>query len=93
MQSSSGSHLAVLAVQPEMGVSEFCTFMGGYLPSVREMRFVRRDDSLRGECLVLIHFDDASRAARFYRQHNNKPVQIVPLCYCPCLSQHLTEHR
>lgn len=92
VQDNLGSHLAVLAVQPEMGVSEFCTFMGGYLPSVREMRFVRRDDAPRGDCLVLIQFDDASRAARFYRHHNNKPVHIFSTPV-PAYRSSSTEYR
>eukprot|EP00208_Stichococcus_sp_RCC1054_P005045 CAMPEP_0206147946 /NCGR_PEP_ID=MMETSP1473-20131121/35096_1 /ASSEMBLY_ACC=CAM_ASM_001109 /TAXON_ID=1461547 /ORGANISM="Stichococcus sp, Strain RCC1054" /LENGTH=183 /DNA_ID=CAMNT_0053545105 /DNA_START=326 /DNA_END=873 /DNA_ORIENTATION=- len=68
-----GNQLAVLAVQPEMGVSEFCDFLGGFLASVREMRFVRRDDVPRGDCLVLLTFDTPATAARFYQQHNQKP--------------------
>lgn len=70
---SLGSHLAVLAVQPEMGVSEFCTFVGGFLPSVRTMRFVRQDNTSQGDCLVLLQFESDARAAQFYKQHNNQP--------------------
>lgn len=65
--------LAVLAVSPDMGIADFCTWTGGYLPSVRELRFVRRDDS-RNSCLVLLRFDAAATAAAFYKEHNNKPV-------------------
>ena len=65
--------LAVLAVSPDMGIADFCTWTGGYLPSVRELRFVRRDDS-RNSCLVLLRFDAAATAAAFHKEHNNKPV-------------------
>jgi hypothetical protein len=77
MQDSLGSHLAVLAVQPEMGVSEFCTFVGGFLPSVRTMRFVRQDNTSQGDCLVLLQFESDARAAQFYKQHNNQPVSFL----------------
>jgi BRCA1-associated protein len=67
-----GDMLAVLAVSPDMGIADFCTWTGGYLPSVRELRFVRRDDS-RNSCLVLLRFDAAATAAAFHKEHNNKP--------------------
>ncbi len=75
MRQDHGNQLAVLAVQSEMGVSEFCTFLGSYLASVREMRFVRRDDAPHGDCLVLLTFDSAAMTAKFYQQHNQKPVR------------------
>ena len=75
MRQDHGNQLAVLAVQSEMGVSEFCTFLGSYLASVREMRFVRRDDAPHGDCLVLLTFDSAAMAVKFYQQHNQKPVR------------------
>ncbi len=59
-----------------MGVADFCTWAGGYLPSIRDMRFVRRDDA-RASCLVLLRFNSAATAASFHKEHNNKPVRAA----------------
>lgn len=67
-----GNMLAVLAVSPDMGVADFCTWAGGYLPSIRDMRFVRRDDA-RASCLVLLRFDSAATAVTFHKERDNKP--------------------
>lgn len=75
-QEDRGDLLAVLAVSPDMGVADFCTWAGGYLPSIRDMRFVRRDDA-RASCLVLLRFSSAATAASFHKEHNNKAVADV----------------
>ena len=90
VQESHREILAVLAVSPDMGVADFCTWTGGYLPSIRDLRFVHRDDS-RTSCLVLLRFDTAATAAAFHKEHNNKPVSVTPVSHAdgarsaPCI--------
>eukprot|EP00891_Asterochloris_glomerata_P002835 jgi/Astpho2/2835/Aster-00995 len=56
-----------------MCVADFCAFVGGYLPSVREMRLVRRSDE-SSVCLVLLRFKDRPTADLFYIDFNNRAV-------------------
>jgi BRCA1-associated protein 2 len=69
----------VLAIPPDMGVADFCEFLGGCLRSVREMRFVRRDGG-KGVCLVLLRFDSQDSADSFYQNYNTKPVRPSSFC-------------
>ena len=59
-----------------MGVADLCVFVGGYLPRVREMRMVRREDG-RALCLVLLRFDNQASADGFYADFNNRPVRLL----------------
>ena len=61
-----------------MGVADLCVFVGGYLPRVREMRMVRREDG-RALCLVLLRFDSQASADGFYADFNNRPVRTRAL--------------
>ena len=61
-----------------MGVADLCVFVGGYLPRVREMRMVRREDG-RALCLVLLRFDNQASADGFYADFNNRPVRLRAL--------------
>jgi hypothetical protein len=66
--------LCVLALPADVGVADFCAFVGGYLPRVREMRLVRREDG-RSLCLVLLRFDSLASTDAFFADFNNKPVR------------------
>lgn len=72
-QEGRSERLCVLAIPADMGVSDFCQFLGGYLPHVRHMRVVRRE---RNKCVysVLLRFDKLSSAESFYVDYNGKPV-------------------
>ena len=72
-----GDRLAVLAIPGDMGVADFCQFLGGYLVGVRQMRLVRREGGA-GVRLVLLSFKDADTAAGFYADYNGRPVRTVP---------------
>ena len=63
----------MLSLPPDMGVADFCGFVGGYLPHVREMRLVRREDGVPA-CLVLLRLDSKESADNFYNHFNAKPV-------------------
>ncbi|KAK9837153.1 hypothetical protein WJX81_006530 [Elliptochloris bilobata] len=68
--------LCILALPADMGVADLCAFVGGYLPRVREMRMVRREDG-RSLCLVLLCFDNQASADGFYADYNNKPFSSL----------------
>ena len=73
MPEERGDRLAVLAIPSDMGVADFCQFLGGYLAGVRQMRLVRRGDT-PALCLVLLRFKDSAMAAGFYGDYNGRPV-------------------
>jgi len=63
----------------DFGVADFCSFLGAYLPSVREMRVVRSEVA-KNVCLVFLSFDSVKQAALFYKDYNGKAVES-PLLY------------
>lgn len=71
-----GDRLAVLAIPSDMGVADFCQFLGGYLAGVRQMRLVRRGDT-PALCLVLLRFKDSAMAAGFYGDYNGRPFSSL----------------
>jgi BRCA1-associated protein len=68
-----GDRLCVLALPADMGVAEFCSFVGAYLPHIKDMRLVRREGG-RAACMVLLRFISAATTDEFYLNLNNKPV-------------------
>jgi BRCA1-associated protein len=58
-----------------MGMADFCSFVGAYLPRIREMRLVRRESG-RNACMVLLRFTDSTSTDEFYLDFNNKPVRL-----------------
>lgn len=79
VQVGRADRLCVLALPADMGVAEFCSFVGAYLPQIRDMRLVRREGG-HTACMVLLRFTSSVSADDFYRTFNNKPV---------CCSMHL----
>ncbi|KAK9808671.1 hypothetical protein WJX72_001734 [[Myrmecia] bisecta] len=71
-----GERLCVLSLPLDMGVADFCAFVGGYLPKVREMRLVRREGG-RTTCLVLVRFDSLATADDFFRDFNARPFSSL----------------
>ena len=63
----------MLAMPLDMGVADFCSFVGAYLPKLREMRVVRREDG-KSVCLILLHFDSLETADSFFHDFHDKPV-------------------
>ena len=76
LQEGRSERLCVLALPLGMSVADFCAFVGGYLPSVRDMRLVRRSDE-SSVCLVLLRFKDRPTADLFYSDFNNRAVSIA----------------
>ncbi len=76
LQEGRSERLCVLALPLGMCVADFCAFVGGYLPSVREMRLVRRSDE-SSVCLVLLRFKDRPTADLFYIDFNNRAVRML----------------
>ncbi|DBA77623.1 hypothetical protein WJX77_012528 [Trebouxia sp. C0004] len=68
--------LCVLAMPLDMGVAEFCSFVGGYLPKLREMRVVRREDG-NSVCLILLRFENLEIADSFFYDHHDKPFSSL----------------
>jgi BRCA1-associated protein len=66
--------VCVLALPPDMGFPEFCTFLGAYFERVRDIRLVRRDAAAQAACLVLLSFDAQDAADGFYDDFNTTPV-------------------
>lgn len=77
LQVGRGKRLCVHALPADMGVADFCSFVGAYLPSIREMRLVRREGG-RTSCMVLLTFSNPATTDDFYSNFNNKPVRIEP---------------
>lgn len=61
----------------DMGVAEFCSFVGAYLPKLREMRVVRREDG-KSVCLILLRFESLEIADSFFCDYHDKPVSLEP---------------
>lgn len=78
MQEEHGEKVCVLSMPVDMGVAEFCSFVGAYLSSIREMRLVRRSGG-KQQCLIFLRFDTIKTAALFYRDYNTKPVSLKQL--------------
>ncbi len=91
-QEGRSERLCVLAIPADMGVSDFCQFLGGYLPHVRHMRVVRRD---RSKCVysVLLRFDKLPSAEGFYMDYNGKPVCLMGVTVCTCCGQYVSHHH
>lgn len=72
----------MLAMPLDMGVAEFCSFVGAYLPKLREMRVVRREDG-KSVCLILLRFDSLETADSFFHDFHDKPVspQLIRLAH------------
>lgn len=64
----------------DMGVAEFCSFVGGYLPALREMRVVRREDG-KSVCLILLRFESLETTDSFYTDYHDRPVSIGTYIY------------
>lgn len=69
--------LCVLALPPDMGFPEFCTFLGAYFDRVKEVRLVRRDSAAKSTCLVLLRFDAQDAADGFYTDFNGEPFCML----------------
>ena len=66
----------MLAMPLDMGVAEFCSFVGAYLPKLREMRVVRREDG-KSVCLILLRFDSLQTADSFFHDFHDKAVSSM----------------
>jgi BRCA1-associated protein len=72
------SQLCVLSLPPDMGFSEFCTFLGAYFERVREIRLVRRrGGGAKASCLVLLSFVTQDHADGFYTDFNGKAFCLL----------------
>lgn len=69
--------LCVLAIPADMGIADFCRFVGGYLPAVRHMRVVRRDRRQRSIYSVLMRFGDLASAEAFHSDYNGRPFSTL----------------
>jgi BRCA1-associated protein len=69
--------VCVLAVPGDMGIAEFCQFLGSYMPLIPIMRMVRREDVPRSTCMSVIQFKDHQAAQRFVEEYNGKPFSLL----------------
>lgn len=85
VQADRSERLCVLAMPLDMGVAEFCSFVGGYLPKLRKMRVVRREDG-KSVCLILLRFENLEIADSFFHDYHDKPVSFALLqtCFASC---------
>ena len=75
-QKARGTLLCVLAIPADMGIAEFCKFVGAFLPSIRTMRLVRKDGG-QSVCLILLQMADQDITDEFYTEYNGRPVRDV----------------
>ena len=75
LQDGHGSRICVLSLPADFGVADFCTFLGSFSKSVREMRIVR-SEAAKSQCLVFLNFDNIKQAALFYKAYNGKAVSL-----------------
>lgn len=79
-QEGHGDRICLLAIPMDVGIGELCTFFGAFLPSVREMRLVRRKESKR-TYLAFLTFDSVKQGALFFKSYNGRAVSFInPLC-------------
>lgn len=72
-QEARGTMLCVLAIPADMGIADFCKFVGGFLPSIRTMRVVRKDGN-QSVCLIILQCSDQDVADELYLEYNGRPV-------------------
>lgn len=65
--------LCVLAVPSHIGVQEFCSLCGVYLKMIKEMRFLRKENTRETVFMVYLKFLDSSTAQEFFQEHNGQP--------------------
>lgn len=65
--------MCVLCVPSDVGVQEFCHFCGPYLKSIKEMRFLRRENTRGTVYMVYLRFVDDAAAQSFVEEHNGRP--------------------
>ena len=65
----------MLAIPADMGIADFCKFVGGFLPRIRTMRVVRKDGN-QSVCLIILQCTDQDIADEFYLEYNGRPVSI-----------------
>lgn len=69
--------MCVLAVPGDMGVGEFCQFLGSYMPLMHNMRMVRRENVAKSTCMSAIEFKDAGTARGFVGDYNGRPFSAL----------------
>jgi BRCA1-associated protein 2 len=69
--------VCVLAVPADMGIAEFCQFLGSYMPLIASMRMVRREDTAKCTCMAAIDFKDAASARDFVADYNGRPFSSL----------------
>ena len=67
------SQVCVLSVPADVGVQEFSRLCGPHLKSVKEMRFLRRENSRTSTYMVWMRFHDENLAGSFVEEHNGRP--------------------
>eukprot|EP00210_Caulerpa_lentillifera_P001482 g1422.t1 len=65
--------LCVLAVPQHLGVQEFCSLCGPHLKLIKEMRFLRREQSRETVFMVYLRFIDNESAQCFFQEKNGQP--------------------
>lgn len=65
--------LCVLAVPSHIGVQEFCSLCGVHLKMIKEMRFLRRENTRETVFMVYLRFLDSATAQAFFQEHNGQP--------------------
>ena len=69
--------ICVLAVPADMGIAEFCAFLGSYMPLIATMRMVRREGCAKCTCMAAIDFQDVGSAREFVRDYNGRPFSSL----------------
>lgn len=65
----------MLAIPADMGIADFCKFVGAFLPRIRTMRVVRKDGK-QSVCLIILQCTDQDIADEFYLEYNGRPVSF-----------------
>ncbi|KAK9813824.1 hypothetical protein WJX73_000232 [Symbiochloris irregularis] len=71
-----GLCICVLALPLDLGVSEFCKFLGGHTEHIRHVRLMRQKGA-HSACLALLTFSGQSSADAFYLAFNLKPYSSL----------------
>jgi len=69
--------LACLSVPADMALSEFCRFLGGYLPQITSMRVVRKRPDAAATYMVLLAFGEQGAADEFFLDCNGAPFSSL----------------
>lgn len=67
------NQVCVICVPSDVGVQEFCHFCGPFLKHIKQMRFLRKENTRQTVYMVYLKFEDTTSAKEFVEERNGQP--------------------